>query len=415
MNGGEEMPEEAAVRDLFARYLRDVLCNGEAGAAEALFTNPCCCLLPGAQAPACSPGELALLCRTGRWANRAPEPEALRVFFPDARTAFAYARVRLREGALRHSLALCRTEEGWRINGLHASSQALPQALHGPLPLPSDVAAFYAVDFERDEIREYHRNGALLPPLPPGASYGRVIEKAAERMRERFARPFAALFSPHSLKTALEHGEEELCMEHLFPAGDRELWLQTTLCFSRDNPGQALLYIRDVDRRKRRELEALLLSQTDAATSLYTRPAFWERLETLRGPGALIMLDLDRFKSINDQYGHPVGDDVLQRTAQALRGGLRERDLVCRLGGDEFALYLQGPCPASRVLEAGESLCRKIRDLRCPQVPGLRLTCSVGAVRCDLSVETPQNVYCRADGALYAAKAAGRDCCVVRA
>ena len=119
----------------------------------------------------------------------------------------------------------------------------------------------------------------------------------------------------------------------------------------------------------------------------------------------LLMLDLDHFKRVNDERGHPVGDEVLKQTGEALRAVLRASDLVGRYGGEEFCVLLRHCEPAafSRLDERlHEALAR-----RCRETLGFDVAFSAGAVRVR-DGETLAAAIARADDQLYRAKHAGR-------
>jgi diguanylate cyclase (GGDEF)-like protein/PAS domain S-box-containing protein len=148
---------------------------------------------------------------------------------------------------------------------------------------------------------------------------------------------------------------------------------------------------------------------TDSLTGLANRRGWDETVEreVARSrrestPLCLGMLDLDHFKSFNDEYGHRQGDQFLRRCAVAWRGRLRASDVLARYGGEEFALCLP-ECP----LEEGAAI---VERLRCSTPTGR--TCSAGVAEWD-GVEAIDRLFGRADRALYDAKAAGRDRTVV--
>jgi diguanylate cyclase (GGDEF)-like protein len=124
---------------------------------------------------------------------------------------------------------------------------------------------------------------------------------------------------------------------------------------------------------------------------------------------ALVLLDLDHFKQVNDTYGHPVGDEALQLLARLLSSECRPGDLAARLGGDEFAVVL-----AAASSGAGQAFCQRLLALLAqaceqhwPQL-GLRLTLSIGLAEAN-SPEPHEQLVQRADAALYAVKRGGRD------
>lgn len=155
-------------------------------------------------------------------------------------------------------------------------------------------------------------------------------------------------------------------------------------------------------------------STLDPLTGLFNRSALERRLAELDrevGPGeenapqALLLCDLDHFKRVNDQLGHAVGDAVLKEVAYLMRAALRAGDSVYRVGGEEILIILPGT-GAEDALEIAERLRRMVRE-RHPG--GVAVTISIGiAVAPSRPVDTDELIE-RADAALYAAKASGRD------
>lgn len=161
------------------------------------------------------------------------------------------------------------------------------------------------------------------------------------------------------------------------------------------------------------------LAQTDPLTQLLNRRALTERItaemeRALRYDSslALLMIDLDHFKSVNDTYGHLVGDDVLRDIATLLTQTLRTTDVAARYGGEEFLALLPETDDAG-----AEAFAERIRaaieahafGTRLDQ-PGLRLTASIGVASFPAArIESVEDLYARADAALYRAKADGRN------
>jgi diguanylate cyclase (GGDEF)-like protein/PAS domain S-box-containing protein len=158
------------------------------------------------------------------------------------------------------------------------------------------------------------------------------------------------------------------------------------------------------------------LSIEDALTGLLNRRGFDAHLadEILRAerfgaPLALAMLDLDRFKDVNDRFGHAIGDAVLREVAKLIRHECRAIDVIARHGGEEFALALPGSD-----LHAGITLCERVRRAFCAFdwrsiAPGLRVTVSAG-VGAWTRGSSAADLVAAADASLYAAKRDGRNC-----
>lgn len=155
------------------------------------------------------------------------------------------------------------------------------------------------------------------------------------------------------------------------------------------------------------------LSETDELTGLANRRPFTESLARLlasKEEGALIMLDVDHFKAFNDCFGHPAGDRVLQRLAQAMRKALPERALLARVGGEEFALVLPG-VDRRQAEGVAETLLTQVRELQITHgsAPAGIVTISLGLALLTQNTRDLSEVIRVADKALYQAKHQGRN------
>lgn len=151
-------------------------------------------------------------------------------------------------------------------------------------------------------------------------------------------------------------------------------------------------------------------AMTDALTSLLNRRALFGTMNTPLAPGtAVIMFDLDHFKSINDQLGHAAGDAVLEGFARLVRTELHHDDIAARLGGEEFCIVLRGPGKRSAATMA-ERIRSSFEATRIPTERGMaETTLSAGVAIAGPEGEPFEAVLKRADDALYAAKAEGRN------
>ncbi len=175
-----------------------------------------------------------------------------------------------------------------------------------------------------------------------------------------------------------------------------------------------------VARLERAQAQNYRLAHMDVVTGLPNRKSFHDRLAEMAvryretGQGfALLLLDLDRFKNVNDVFGHAIGDELLVQVAERLRGFFGDDDHVSRLGGDEFAVVLDTSAGAERVRAVAAELIAVLNvpaDLAGRQIhPGT----SIGAAICPAHSVEPSALMLDADLALHSAKKSGRGTCVV--
>ena len=176
-------------------------------------------------------------------------------------------------------------------------------------------------------------------------------------------------------------------------------------------------FYRDITEHERMTKELRRLSQTDPLTGAANRRVLMDllreefaRTKRYRRPLSLLMLDLDRFKRVNDRYGHEAGDDVLKRFVEVSDQALRASDCLARMGGEEFAILL----PETE-LEAAIGLAERLRrSVAALQFSAngaqFRVTVSIGVATSNVLDTAENQLLTRADKCLYAAKHAGRDC-----
>ncbi|MEG2174049.1 MAG: transporter substrate-binding domain-containing protein [Oscillospiraceae bacterium] len=210
--------------------------------------------------------------------------------------------------------------------------------------------------------------------------------------------------------------KKSLILEHQTTLADgRRLWLRITIVAITDANGHANYLIgklADIQAEKQERDELAIKAKTDGLTGLYhitESKALIERLleqETGPSAGTLLIMDIDHFKSINDQFGHYTGDQVLRDVAAILQKVFRTKDILGRLGGDEFIVFLKGMTQESAVE-------KKCRALQCEiaahsshwPVP---VTLSIGAAIAN-STMSYDALYHLTDNALYIVKSAGRN------
>jgi len=170
----------------------------------------------------------------------------------------------------------------------------------------------------------------------------------------------------------------------------------------------------DITELKTAEAKLEKLARIDSLTGVANRRHFEERLSAALAHSqrkneaiTLLYLDIDRFKSINDNHGHAVGDEVIKTFSERLNTCVRKDDLVARLGGDEFVVLIESPNP-----ESGETVAKKLltamqEPMRINEI-SLPVTTSIGVAYCE-NATTAETLLQIADQALYEAKAAGRN------
>ena len=151
-------------------------------------------------------------------------------------------------------------------------------------------------------------------------------------------------------------------------------------------------------------------ASTDRLTGLLNRTAFESQVDAelaANGKGMLAVFDLDNFKHVNDEFGHPAGDSVIAQVGGILRDALPENALCARLGGDEFLVFLPGVSPAEAGLPHMEKLMEAIRSNTL--LHGYGVTASMGICAAPPDGGVFRKLYSCADIALYASKRCGRD------
>lgn len=172
---------------------------------------------------------------------------------------------------------------------------------------------------------------------------------------------------------------------------------------------------RDVTDQQQIEERVRVMAYVDPLTGLANRHLFNQRLRDLLGedggqprPAALLFLDLDDFKAVNDQHGHVFGDTLLREIGVRLRGVAESGDLVARLGGDEFAMLVEGPTGDGMLIERAHRLLAAAREPFYIEGQTARISTSIGIARANERCDAVELMR-RVDLALYAAKAKGRD------
>lgn len=198
------------------------------------------------------------------------------------------------------------------------------------------------------------------------------------------------------------------------------IWVEGHASPIQEPQGEIIWYghMADITRRKQQEAALRHQANTDNLTGISNRSSFLQALEQelerfhrYPNPAAILMIDLDHFKKVNDNYGHPAGDRVLKGFAHLTNGTLREVDRFGRLGGEEFAILLPDT-DAAGALRYAERLRNNIASATFSTEQGdISVTISIGISLFQADDQTVQTIISRADNALYRAKQQGRNRC----
>lgn len=198
------------------------------------------------------------------------------------------------------------------------------------------------------------------------------------------------------LRNASENADPELLVR-------RNRLISSELEQARERAAAEMAQLEAMLEKKKRELQdSIRQAETDGLTGLLNRGAYDQHLQDAvtrnarqRYPLSLVLLDLDKFKEINDAHGHQYGDEYLRRAARSMREASRDQvDEVCRIGGDEFAI----------IVHAGVDTAARIAE-RVLELMDHRISIGVAQLRAD---DTLKTLVARADEALYEAKGRGR-------
>jgi diguanylate cyclase (GGDEF)-like protein len=209
------------------------------------------------------------------------------------------------------------------------------------------------------------------------------------------------LYDAGQLQDISEAARETLMVRNLHQIGKNENLEQKRKELEEENSELKVENIRDplTNAHNRRYFEESLAREFDTASK-----HAW--------PLSVVFVDLDKFKQVNDGFGHQAGDAILQTVAELLRETLRDSDIVARYGGDEFVLLLPG-VDTDQANRVGKRICEAARSRTAQTADGrsVGITLSLGIVTCDSQnkFESPKKLLAAADEALYHSKREGRD------
>lgn len=262
-----------------------------------------------------------------------------------------------------------------------------------------DIGANLSIDFREFKVADWWLDHSSLPRSRTGANFGNVVLMGID---------MASIAAPGKHHYTVRHIEltGELVSKENWYLGILSLWI---VAITLGTLRHALSLLRRQREESRRYHE---ISRRDHLTGLFNRYGAEGWIDAMGltgrcGEGALIVLDIDRFKSINDRYGHDCGDKVLRQVADVLAASVRASDCLSRWGGEEFLVYLPRLNMAA-AMRIAEKLRHAVEMHRFAAIPGLTVTISLGVGEA-APEETFDTLFERVDRALFQAKRRGRN------
>lgn len=223
------------------------------------------------------------------------------------------------------------------------------------------VERFAVCDLDRDRYQYYERHGEAL--YPPEGSYQQLLEQISRKyvvLTDSENAKIPQMLAPENLRRLIKTDNDSLKLE--YAARDKSAFFMMTvvpMAWKDDRLTRVMMIVQDMGEQHLLQS----LANTDGLTGLLNKRYFDRVLTVLEQhcqPFALFYMDLDRFKPVNDTYGHDVGDELLKGVAQRLQGCIRSRDYAFRLGGDEFALLLLGSMTQETCARKMDMICEMI-------------------------------------------------------
>lgn len=292
--------------------------------------------------------------------------------------------------------------------------------------LAEDYEAVFSIDLDEDRIRVIRARDRFVnhhAKWRNGMTYQEFLQIADSEVFEEDRSRFIYALQPESIRAILEDKESAYVNYRRVIHGITYFYkLKLIRIHGWETKGSCLMGIRNADKDVRLEMErirALRMANTDGLTGLLNRTAFRKIVteyitENSSADTAMVFLDIDHFKSINDILGHAAGDEAVKEVSEILKTAFRSEDPVARIGGDEFLIFI----PHAKEADLETRLKRLLQDVHVTKYSDdnekVTLSMSVGCIICAGQNMTCEELTGAADKLMYEAKSAGRDRLVVK-
>lgn len=267
------------------------------------------------------------------------------------------------------------------------------------------------VDLDSDNLFELNGNSISI-------SFSHFLENnVLPRIKEEHLGFILEKFSLINLNKIFENNKDSIEIEFILEHNSIYKWVSCIIYkISKNDSNKILFVINDIDNKKIRELELKKQAEIDGLTKLYNITTMRKKIEFylnnkdfFNHKNIFILLDLDNYKKINDNFGHLYGDEVLKEVSFILKEKFRSTDLVGRLGGDEFIIFLTNVLKYEEIIKLLEILRKSIEKTYEKNGVKVKISCSIGiAISPDDGI-TFEELYRKADKALYNVKKHGKN------
>ncbi len=278
----------------------------------------------------------------------------------------------------------------------------------------SDTVSSYEVNCTKNTLAVLYSAGeehAIRNELNYGVAIAQIVRSFVHDDDVEWV---TAKLMPESIISEHNAGNQEFSIEYRRSVNEGQLiWVGTSVNISVDEPTGdivALITVKNIDKEKQEQLELRNRAERDSLTGAYNKQATHHKIMSfiLQNPnGALIILDVDDFKSVNDNMGHAYGDSVLCKMVNIINGIFRDDDIVGRVGGDEFMIFMKHTATESVIISKAKLLCKSIEEAYSEEP--YKVCCSVGIARFPEHGSNFDDLYEHADIALYRSKNSGKN------
>lgn len=289
------------------------------------------------------------------------------------------------------------------------------QELRYLFELPRDTYAVLFMDIDDWRIIRHQRRTEGEHILDGRSTMQEFADNALSRLvdpSDRKTAEFYHALSPELMRTLCDGGQRSHSLEYLrrMPNGE-EIWVRVDIHFIIDPENGhlcAIWTLNDINARKQEEIDLLHAAEHDELTGILNRAATTKYIQqTLsdheNAQHALFIIDVNKFKSLNDTLGHPAGDGFLCTLAKTLKSCFRDSDIVGRIGGDEFFLLMKN-VPGTRIIADKAAAIFRAAESVCSQYNVKDLSVSIGIAAYPADGQSLEDLYSAADTALYHAK-----------